>query len=621
MTTLNEIDKAISLKKQEIENKNEDEALKFISQFMEDNALNHILDFLTVDIWEFIKCSLYINCKEKDIDKYKNIVDKYKDFFSNLDLDAVTKSLIIYSNIGKMDEVITIFKNESILNSFRTISELINISASDNMVPIVALKAICTEEDIDLVPFLNLVKENGRIVLDIINLYEVRSKLWNLLSGEQFEVKVSKTNESEIEKKAVEAIIEKLHGFKELSDIDNILNNIQDRMNEIKTYKEKYERNKRKNDKEIDGLNYSRNELDKEINKKLIVRYREITKKIKDPNIKYLFLSYIYEHNKEYQDELQSEHNLLTQDSKLSIQALLKRHEIPNDSYEYESIPSYTKTELETILNIISVLNLSIEAKIYVIQNTSLEKIMDLKLFLERNMIPSEYFQEHISLLDKESVELNNLKNNIDLLKKYNISIELSSDKIDIFTKDPIMIEKNLLILESYDLLNRINNNDDLSFLLRDNLEEVIDKYLELGFEEYLEIDLSLLNKKEIKRLEVLKSIGIPITSKSELDSYLNEDKEFFISLDKINNYIQDDRKYVEEPTEQVSIGELDKYASNRLYDFNGIKISRRKVERQISLGNTLYQSIIYNTYLSEEELKNISKIVNKSNALGLTKQ
>ena len=162
MTTLNEIDKAISLKKQEIENKNEDEALKFISQFMEDNALNHILDFLTVDIWEFIKCSLYINCKEKDIDKYKNIVDKYKDFFSNLDLDAVTKSLIIYSNIGKMDEVITIFKNESILNSFKTISELINISASDNMVAIVALKSICTEKDIDLVPFLNLVKENGK---------------------------------------------------------------------------------------------------------------------------------------------------------------------------------------------------------------------------------------------------------------------------------------------------------------------------------------------------------------------------------------------------------------------------------------------------------------------------
>ena len=62
----------------------------------------------------------------------------------------------------------------------------------------------------------------------------------------------------------------------------------------------------------------------------------------------------------------------------------------------------------------------------------------------------------------------------------------------------------NLKILNDYGLLKYLKNVDNLSFLRDINLVSKIDKFLELGYESFLENDLGILNLSNLKRLDIL---------------------------------------------------------------------------------------------------------------------
>ena len=58
--TLQELDQEILNRKQELEDPSRKEALEFMKSFLDKNKTDNIADFIDINIWEFIKCSLYI---------------------------------------------------------------------------------------------------------------------------------------------------------------------------------------------------------------------------------------------------------------------------------------------------------------------------------------------------------------------------------------------------------------------------------------------------------------------------------------------------------------------------------------------------------------------------------
>ena len=603
--TIEELDRQIEIRKEELDDEVKYEAYRYLKGFLKYYKSENLLDFLDMDMAAFIDCSLYLDCKNKDIPKFHEIAEITRDLYEKQNdklLDKIISTTTFFYNEGKIDELIKYYKTEGFINDIKQLN-----SMSDNSFAVLSLPSIKKSLDgldMDIIPLLELIKEEGQPVLDLLNFALVHSEVLRFCSGRVFALYTNVTNPKQLEDKKAAVLARELEDF---FDVEDILR----RMKTIRTFVEEYERVDRNNQKEINELDDSRSKLERDLDKKQIVRYREITKGIRSAKIKYSFLKYIREHNEEYYDELLSEYNKLKQDSKVSIQALLNDYGIPKDSYDYDNLPNYGRDELESILKVLSRLTITNEEKISILQNTTPEKVATLKNYLDREIIPISYVSEHIELFNEDSKELDNLKENIKVLKEHNVQLSVFTNSIDILMGEPESINNNIGILESYNLLNGLNSREDLSFIQRNGLDEVIDKYLELGFEEYLENDLNLLNKKALERIELLQVVGIPINSKEELESFLSNDKEFFVPLKEIDNYLPNEIDYVEEPEEQITIDMLDKYkATDRVYDFDGIKISLQKVNKSLDEGNSLYQSIIKNTHLNEEQLTKISKIV-----------
>ena len=612
--TLAAIDEEIKNRKEELVDLEQKEGYEYVIKFMENNKLDNILDFITLDIWEFLKCFLYSCCGKKNINDYISIVEEYKDIFDKLNPEEVNDFFITvgkYKESNNMDEIIEYFNKKGLVKPLTKI----NLIADDKkeIIKLALFKKKIDSNRIDLIPFLEAVDEDSEWFVEGFVLYSIYRKIKSFLSNKVFEVYVSSNDEKELKEARIRTL------KKALSDDYNV-DLIVSTIGFIKNYKEGFERVERNNQREISGIDNAREFLGRELDKKQIIRYREIIKGIKNPKIMYMFLKYIKEHNDYYLNELEEELDGLKQNTKVATQALLNDYGIKKDSYDYDSLPKYTKEELEKILKLLSRIDINNEEKIRIIKSTSIDKINTLTSYLDREIIPKEFISKNTYILDDNSNELDNLKENIETLKRFNISISVFTNSINVVMNDPSFISNNLNILSSYNLLLPLSSTTNLNFLLNDNLETIIDKYLELGYENYLENDLELLNKKELERLEVLKVIGIPITSREELEYYLNEDKEFFISKDEINNYITNDSIYFDEPEEVVTIDKLEEYKLNRVYDFNGTKISIEKINRLLKNNYSLYQAIISNTNLCEEELLNIINIISNEKGKELKK-
>lgn len=591
-----ELDREITLRKEELIKDPDKEAYQSICKLMEDYRLYDIMDFIdTLDIWEFLKHSLYINCEEKDMELYSLLVDYYKDFFDDLracDVERLLTTVLSAVNEGKIDELISSYD----VKTFK--GELLRYKYYGSV-----LACKLNEHEINLVPFLEEAKVNKVAFITEYLFYLTYRKVEDFCSGKTFEVTIGPSNKHVALEELKRAVL-----TRELSDFFDV-QNIEKKLKSIGEFRDEYERKSRNNQKELTSLEISRNRLAENKDKKQIVFYRDIIKGLKSPRMKYLFLCYIKDHNEIYHEELKRELDKLSKDSKISVQALFNKYGIPEDSYDYDTLPSYTLEEFESILKVLSSLTISNEEKLSIIKSTNISIVNTIKDYLYRDVITVEFLSNNPDLFSRNSNKIDYLNDNITLLKSFNIPVSIFSNSMEILTHDSMAIKNNIVILNTYNLLSQLANTSNLRFLFEQGIEEKIDKFLELGYGEYLENDLDLLNKKELERLEILRAIGIPIDSREKLNQVL--DNEFFVPIDSIDTYLPDDYKYVEEPKEVVDLCELLKYrSSDRLYDFNGVKISIEKVIRMVENGNSLYQAIIHNTHLNKDELSSIIRII-----------
>lgn len=608
--TLDELDLEIELKKNNDYNNEDKEGYLYVKKIVDENNMENIIDFLRLDIWEFIKCNLYINFKNKSMDECSKIADFCENIFSDLKdgaKDAILGSFVILKENEKIDAVIEYFESKEKKADFKIINDIVKINSSIATI-LMHLKNIANKNNLDIIAFLKGFKENERLIINLIDLYNCYREINELKNHIVIAVNDRKLSEKQLENIKVDALTSFL---RDKYNIDKILS----KMNELKEYVSNTEKTQRRNLKEINAIEFSRELLKKSLEKKEILNYREIIKGIKDPKIKYYILLIIKEHNEKYYEELNNETRTLQMNEKTIIESLLNEYGISNDYYDIDKITHIRVKDLETILKIISILQISVEDKINLIENASLDNVKLIKEYLDRNILTISFVSKHLEIFSNNSKELEFLIENLDIIKKYNIPIATFCDNLEILISNPKIINKNLEVLKKYDLFKNINSTKNYEFLKDENLEIKIDKFLELGYEVFLENDLSLLNRKEIERLEVLKSIGMLIDSKEKIDEVLDDNKQFFISLSDMNNYMYNACDYVEEPNVSINIDELECYkVSNRLYDFGGLKVSYNKVKRMLENGNSIYQSIVYNMVLSEEELVIIQNIISKNN-------
>ena len=240
-----------------------------------------------------------------------------------------------------------------------------------------------------------------------------------------------------------------------------------------------------------------------------------------------------------------------------------------------------------------------------ILKHTSLDKFMRIKNLVDCGYISAKYLNNNEKFMWDESNLLDIYEENISYLDKFNLNPGMFINITDVIIYSFDIFSNNLKILNDYGLLKYLKNVDNLSFLRDINLVSKIDKFLELGYESFLENDLGILNLSNLKRLDILNSFNMPITDISTMYKVLS-DQKFIIDDSKIDEYLPN----VVELSEKKNIASnlSDFRNTNRVYSIGDSLFSINKINRLLESGNSLYDSLFMNRKFSEEEYDNILK-------------
>ena len=307
--------------------------------------------------------------------------------------------------------------------------------------------------------------------------------------------------------------------------------------------------------------------------------------------------------SEKYYEVLNQEYEHLNKNNKVKYQALLNDYGITNGSQQIERIMNNSLEDVEAILKIVTKFGLTTEQTLRILRNSNLEIVSQIKEYLERGYLSVEFIVNNIDIFYKNSTKYQDYNRSLEILNSYNINPSIFFYSIKILFGNTELLKKNLDILNNYYLLNSLKTTSDYSFLEDEELVLKIDKLIELGYEDYLEEDLNLLNSDKLLRLEALKSFEVEITSKEELDKVLT--KRFYIDDEELIDYIPNNID-LDDKIDLEDI-KLDEYRNSpRTYNINGTLVSANKVSRLLYRGDSKYNAIFSGMRLNKEEYDGI---------------
>lgn len=344
-------------------------------------------------------------------------------------------------------------------------------------------------------------------------------------------------------------------------------------------------------------------QLENELKKPEITNVRPLIKKISDPKIKEIILLIIYKHNLAYANKLNSEYKKLMSNSKTRYLSLLHEHGITITEDNLGDITHNSIDELTEILNILKTISINTNNLLKIISITDLDIVTEIRDYVLKGYISRSILNDNLEIFNSNKKLLSIIKANIQLFNNYQINPTSFFDLSDILLANPTLLETNLQILESYNLIKALKNSSIYLFLLNDNLASLIDKYLELGYEKVLETDLDILNYPDTRRVEILNNMGIIITKEELIEMF--EYNKFFIPDEALDDYIPNRVEIKEE--HQISLEELEGYRkTSRTYEINGHLISINKVLRVNQSNINLYKALFTNMNLELDSIKEI---------------
>lgn len=605
--TREELGVLVDKRKKELKNSKFDYCEYFdeYEEFVKNNPCNTVESFANSDIWEVAKYLYQITEPIATLEENKETIDNFKSFFDDIDSDLCCGMMGLFDelcSLGIVDEVVDFFEEPGVIKGLLKINK---IDFKDNRLRdlIIDIKQVYKNDLLKISSFLKFYENDPESITVIMNLVLAHREL-KKASDFTKDLKENGycgyTNREE--KRFLESKVKLYNKICDAKSILNEVSKIRNLVDEQRSRASKYEKNIRK---ELCGYDKALTLLDVSLKRREITNAKEIIKNVKDEDMKKAFLKLIYEHNKVYYEELENEYNRLNQNDSNKYVALLQKYNISFTQEDVKEIMRRNNIDdtSEIIKNIIK-MNLSIN-NAELLKHTSLEKFMRVKNLVDSGYISVKYLNTNESFMWDESNSLDIYEENISYLDNFNLNPGMFINITDVIIYSFDSFSNNLKILNDYGLLKYLKNVDNLSFLGDINLVSKIDKFLELGYESFLENDLGILNLSNLKRLDILKSLNMPITDISTMYKVLS-DQKFIIDDSKIDEYLPNVVELSEKKNITSNLSDFKN--TNRVYSIGDSLFSINKINRLLESGNSLYDSLFMNRKFSEEEYDNILK-------------
>lgn len=605
--TREELGVLVDKRKKELKNSKFDYCEYFdeYEEFVKNNPCNTVESFANSDIWEVAKYLYQITEPIATLEENKETIDNFKSFFDGIDSDLCCGMMGIFDelcSLGIVDEVVDFFEESSVIKGLLKINK---IDFKNNRLRnlIIDIKQVYKKDLPKISSFLKFYEndpESISVIMDLVLAHRELKKASDFTKDLKENCYCGYTNREE--KRFLESKVKLYNKVCDAKSILNEVSKIRNLVDEQRSRASKYEKNIRK---ELCGYDKALTLLDVSLKRREITNAKEIIKNVKDEDMKKAFLKLIYEHNKVYYEELENEYNRLNQNDSNKYVALLQKYNI---SFTQEDVKEIMRRnnidDTSEIINNIVKLNLTTQ-NVEILKHTSLDKFMRIKNLVDCGYISAKYLNNNEKFMWDESNLLDIYEENISYLDKFNLNPGMFINITDVIIYSFDIFSNNLKILNDYGLLKYLKNVDNLSFLRDINLVSKIDKFLELGYESFLENDLGILNLSNLKRLDILNSFNMPITDISTMYKVLSNQK-FIIDDSKIDEYLPN----VVELSEKKNITSnlSDFRNTNRVYSIGDSLFSINKINRLLESGNSLYDSLFMNRKFSEEEYDNILK-------------
>lgn len=605
--TREELGVLVDKRKKELKNSKFDYCEYFdeYEEFVKNNPCNTVESFANSDIWEVAKYLYQITEPIATLEENKETIDNFKSFFDGIDSDLCCGMMGIFDelcSLGIVDEVVDFFEESSVIKGLLKINK---IDFKNNRLRnlIIDIKQVYKKDLPKISSFLKFYEndpESISVIMDLVLAHRELKKASDFTKDLKENCYCGYTNREE--KRFLESKVKLYNKVCDEKSILNEVSKIRNLVDEQRSRASKYEKNIRK---ELCGYDKALTLLDVSLKRREITNAKEIIKNVKDEDMKKAFLKLIYEHNKVYYEELENEYNRLNQNDSNKYVALLQKYNI---SFTQEDVKEIMRRnnidDTSEIINNIVKLNLTTQ-NVEILKHTSLDKFMRIKNLVDCGYISAKYLNNNEKFMWDESNLLDIYEENISYLDKFNLNPGMFINITDVIIYSFDIFSNNLKILNDYGLLKYLKNVDNLSFLRDINLVSKIDKFLELGYESFLENDLGILNLSNLKRLDILNSFNMPITDISTMYKVLS-DQKFIIDDSKIDEYLPN----VVELSEKKNITSnlSDFRNTNRVYSIGDSLFSINKINRLLESGNSLYDSLFMNRKFSEEEYDNILK-------------
>lgn len=371
-----------------------------------------------------------------------------------------------------------------------------------------------------------------------------------------------------------------------------------------------------KRSKRVKALKASQNLVTIAMQEPVITNYQSIIRQIPIPELKLETLKLIYSHNLNYQEQIEKRYQELTSKKEVQYQEFAKAFDLPTDNIE--DLMKKPLEDLKAMYPLLVSLGIKDQSRQEeLLRISTLSRLSGIKILQNKGMISPNFLTENNNLFCEDKKEFEDLTKNIGFLLSLKLRPTIISKHSEILLSDPNVLSENLRQLQEYELPIDWSKNQDISFLTKPNIENKIDKWLELGYETLLEHHLELLNysRESIKRLEVLKEIRIPLPETKEDLKAILDSPTFIIPEQEIDTYIQlvdrkENKKEIN-PSLEAILKPLE--STKRTYQVEGNIFSKRKTLRNLSqeeevTQDTIVKSMITGTNLLLSDIEKVRK-------------
>ena len=614
-----ELLKLIRLKEQECETliNTSSKELDFLTKFYKENSFGGIDGMLTMDLTDFITAYMMSYVTNEDRDEAFTYLNK--------SIEAI-RGIIENTTDEEMDDLINICNAISRYGALKQVRDLFadpNRRRSKMKLTTMLSNKVISSDDLEFL--FELSEKEGCNIAELFNLYcHVEEPFDNAMcmvhdmkalrdDYDNFNQALEIYGPNSKERKFL------VQSFKDDFDLTEISKEFRYMRGYYEYVSKEFSCKKKTANKELGLYRSLEQKIVQAIQREEITDARKLISKIPDEEVRLKVLQLVYEHNKEYYEQLLAEYNELSQNSTIHYQRLLKENDIEIDAQTIMQNSVQNVKDMIAKLKSVGITNTKVIGEI--LQITDIETFNQVISFFVNNTLTSKITDITPMLFDKDSDEYKNLLVNTKMLKEQGINPRNFEETQIIFISEPSIVQRNIEFLKAYSFDKSIIKGIDYKFLLNENLLEVLDLFIELGLESFLEEDLSILNYyKNINRIRVMKELNIPITSLDELKEILTTD-QFLLSDEDIMKYVEQiDPTSIKMDDIPDEIPRLKQFESTRTYNINGVILSKNRVQTNYceskdeeGIENKLMYSILHKSIMTQTEYETVKQSLTNS--------